>query len=85
MARIKALVTLDLLTERVALGDAETWPEDLKCPQCDGRLEVQQPDARRPDRFLGVCQACGAWSVVVLDLETRHVNLAVIPRDIAGL
>lgn len=31
------------------------------CPDCDGSLDLSQPDATRPRLLLGVCRGCRAW------------------------
>lgn len=36
------------------------------CPHCGAGLDFLQPDAKAPDRLLGVCGGCAAWVVAVL-------------------
>jgi hypothetical protein len=33
-------------------------------PICHAPLDLHQPDAGRPDRLLGTCEACNAWLLV---------------------
>jgi hypothetical protein len=37
---------------------------DRFCPNCEAHLTIHQPDPQRPDRLLGACLDCGAWSLV---------------------
>ena len=39
------------------------------CPRCGGRLDLHQPQKRRPERLLGTCDDCGLW--LVFDLSSR--------------
>jgi hypothetical protein len=39
-------------------------PEDATwvcCLGCGAPLELHQPDAEEPQRFVGTCQGCGRW------------------------
>jgi hypothetical protein len=49
-------VTLDIV--RLAIDPAA--PAGVRCPSCQDRLTVHQPDVERPDRLLGTCPSCSA-------------------------
>jgi hypothetical protein len=39
-------------------------PEDATwvcCLNCGAPLEIHQPDAEEPQRFIGTCAGCGRW------------------------
>jgi hypothetical protein len=58
-------------------GEAEA----VGCPHCDGSLTLHQPDVRRPERLLGVCDACKAWVLVGADRRVRLlIQWPVWPR-----
>lgn len=42
---------------------------EVLCACCQSVLERHQPDAERPDRFLGTCLECGAWFLIDDDAD----------------
>jgi hypothetical protein len=50
------------MTIRVApvhpCAEDATW---VCCLNCDGPLELHQPDAEESQRFVGTCDQCGRW------------------------
>ena len=44
------------------------------CPNCEGDLEVHEPDEDLPDRFLATCPACKSWFLMDSD-----ANLTDLP------
>jgi hypothetical protein len=37
---------------------------DLACPACQMVMEIHQPDLDQPERLLGTCTTCRAWTLV---------------------
>ena len=42
---------------------------DLACPVCQTPLETHQPDPDMPERLLGCCPRCRAWTLVDLQCD----------------
>jgi hypothetical protein len=58
-------------------------PNDLvRCPACDGDLDLHQPDPGDPDRLLGVCEECGDW--FLMDLMPDQAEWMVVPLPEVG-
>ena len=36
-------------------------PHNSRCPRCQQRLDLVQPDVNRSEALLGVCESCPAW------------------------
>jgi hypothetical protein len=51
--------------------DDATW---VCCLNCGAPLEIHQPDAEAPQRFIGTCDGCGRWYL-----------LDWVPRSAEGL
>ena len=49
----------------------------VRCPDCEGALELNQPDERNPDRLLGVCERCSGW--FLMDLRPDQTAWMVVP------
>jgi hypothetical protein len=57
------------------LGDAGmTW---LSCLNCEGELDLVQPDPQRSAWLLGVCPECHTW--VLIDDETKGFQEIALP------
>jgi hypothetical protein len=50
-------VTLRATGVKACSADA-AW---VCCLNCDAPLELHQPDAEEPRRFVGTCDQCGRW------------------------
>jgi hypothetical protein len=51
---------LDLIRMRSDPGDRS----GVACPGCRHVLTLHQPDPQFPDRLLGTCDVCRAWSLI---------------------
>src|SRR5581483_4011915 len=63
------------LTARVAGRSAARG-----CAACGKPLEMHQPDTADPERLLGTCPACGAWSVIQPGSAEETVHVLQLPR-----
>lgn len=50
--------------ELIRLFSASEDYTGLRCPDCQGRLVVHQPDERLPERLLGTCRCCFNWFLI---------------------
>ena len=48
----------------VVTTDDDDDDDPLVCPTCQGWLDRDQPDARRPDLSVGVCLDCRRWWLI---------------------
>ena len=64
MANTACTKVFSLATSRFAASPGRL--DDCPCPGCAGCLDVHQPDARVPERLLGVCTGCGRWFAIEL-------------------
>ena len=49
------------------------------CPGCEQSLDVMQPDAEDPGRFLGVCNGCRTWFHIEVNPVDDHVWIMSVP------
>jgi hypothetical protein len=57
-------------------------PDDLswvRCVHCREALGLQQPDARLPERLLGICGPCALWFLIELVTERSEMILVQLP------
>jgi hypothetical protein len=79
-----AVVSLSLPMASPTSPPGTNWMELVDCPGCGGRMELHQPDARCPDRLLGVCEDCHRWSILE-DAEGRgEVALVMLPESLTA-
>jgi hypothetical protein len=57
-----ASITIDLVTIPSG-GEHQPWG---RCPEFKATLSLSQPDPTCPARFLGVCEDCRGWFVIML-------------------
>ena len=50
---------------------------EVRCPDCEGALDLHQPDPRNPDRILGVCERCSGW--LLMDLRPDQTGWIGVP------
>ncbi len=50
------------------------------CPSCKIAFDLHQPDVTRPNRMLGVCPKCRAWSVIDIG-EDGQAKLTLVPES----
>lgn len=84
MPHSSTVLSLTLSTTRLALDDTTPWSAELGCPLCAGCLGLHQPEPRRPDRLLGVCDACGSWVMVAIHADPSEVALTPLPQHLTG-
>ena len=53
--------------------------EPIVCRRCTATLELHQPDAYDPDRWLGTCEGCGAWHVIGILERGCDAVVVVLP------
>jgi hypothetical protein len=54
--------------------------EPLECPECQGPLDLHQPDENQPTKLVGTCFVCSKWFLVI-DIENvcMHTLLVELP------
>ncbi len=53
---------------RLPVDDSER-SNGLACPACKATMELHQPDQQRPERMLGICQDCHAWTLIGVGVD----------------
>jgi hypothetical protein len=48
------------------------------CPHCNADLQLHQPDVSMPNRILGVCPGCHAWTLVHFGRDGRMEQTALV-------
>jgi hypothetical protein len=75
-ASIRALsVTLPITPVLPCTEDA-TW---VCCLGCGAPLELHQPDAAEPQRFVGTCDQCGRWYLLDWIPHTAEGLMLLLP------
>jgi hypothetical protein len=65
--------TKDLRGEPEPTGNAS---HNERCPRCDARLQIHQPDPELVDRYLATCDECKLWLVRI-----SGEDILVLPPD----
>jgi hypothetical protein len=68
-------VTMPVASVHPCPEDA-TW---ICCLNCDAPLELHQPTAEEPQRFVGTCDACGRWYLLDWVPRTTEGLMVVLP------
>jgi hypothetical protein len=53
--------------------------DELACPSCQSFLEIHQPDPALPERLLGTCTHCQAWTLVDVG-DDGQIRLTPLPH-----
>ncbi|GAC1304579.1 MAG: hypothetical protein NVSMB14_12190 [Isosphaeraceae bacterium] len=69
------IIQMSISADWVRLAEGEP----ILCRHCDAALELHQPDAYDPDRWLGTCHACGAWHVIGIREDGLDAVVARLP------
>jgi hypothetical protein len=59
-------------------------PEDATwvcCLNCRAPLDLYQPDAQEPQRFVGTCGACGRWYLLDWDPLGAEGLMLLLPTE----
>ena len=59
-------------------------PADLdwvRCAHCHEHLDLHQPDSQSPARFLGVCEGCRRWYLVLIGPGHASAMMVVLPES----
>jgi hypothetical protein len=71
-------VTLRVAPVQPCADDA-TW---VCCLNCKASLEIHQPDAEEPGRFIGTCDQCGRWYLLEwAPMSTEGLMLLLPSRE----
>lgn len=54
----------------------QTW---VCCLNCSVPLELHQPDANQPRRFVGTCAHCGRWYLLDWDPGDANGHMVLLP------
>lgn len=68
-------IQVSISAARVRLADGES----IHCGHCGSELELHQPDAYDPDRWLGTCDSCGSWHLIGLVENGAQAVVALLP------
>lgn len=68
-------VTLRVTGVKPCAQDA-TW---VCCLNCNAPLELLQPDADEPRRFVGTCDQCGRWYLLDWIPPTAEGHMLLLP------
>lgn len=53
------------------------------CHACQSELDLHQPDVTDPDRLLGICGGCGAWSLIQIASSGGSAQVVELPGPAA--
>ena len=70
------------LTVTLRVGGVLPCPEETTwvcCLNCGAPLELHQPDAEEPRRFVGTCGQCGRWYLLDWDPGTAGGLMLLLP------
>jgi hypothetical protein len=69
-------MNMDVISFTAIPGDLD-W---IHCPNCDGQVVLHQPDQQAPHRFLGFCEACKGWYLILVEAEITEAMMVVLPE-----
>jgi hypothetical protein len=75
-ASVRALSVTLPITPVLPCAEDATW---VCCLNCGAPLELHQPDAGEPQRFVGTCDQCGRWYLLDWIPNTAEGLMLVLP------
>jgi hypothetical protein len=75
-ASVRALSITLPITPVLPCAEDSAW---VCCLGCGAPLELHQPDAGEPQRFVGTCDQCGRWYLLDWIPNSAEGHMLVLP------